>query len=107
MSTEFGPLLRSYRLAAELSQEELAASGGRSALAIGTCERGIHAALYRQTRELDVARLQDPLLVHRLVSFTGSGRQQGDGVGIADLSPLTRYGALQGAVDCFRIPNGK
>src|SRR5690349_17143734 len=47
--TQFGELLRRLRLAAELSQEELAGRAGLSVQAISALERGYRRAPYRHT----------------------------------------------------------
>src|SRR5260370_13315086 len=45
----FGALLRRFRLAAGLSQEELAERAGMSARGISDLERGVHRVPYRHT----------------------------------------------------------
>jgi class 3 adenylate cyclase len=50
--TEFGELLRRYRVAAGLSQEALAARAGLSARGISDLERGLRHAPQRQTLQL-------------------------------------------------------
>jgi predicted ATPase/DNA-binding XRE family transcriptional regulator len=47
--SSFGALLRKYRLAAGLSQEELAERAGTSARGISDLERGVHRVPYRRT----------------------------------------------------------
>jgi predicted ATPase/DNA-binding XRE family transcriptional regulator len=47
--SSFGALLRQYRLAAGLSQEELAERAGTSARGISDLERGVHRVPYRRT----------------------------------------------------------
>src|SRR5215472_9607211 len=54
---EFGVLLRSHRVDARLTQEELAAKSGLSIRAVGDLERGRTASPYRNS----VARLADAL----------------------------------------------
>jgi transcriptional regulator with XRE-family HTH domain len=53
----FGDLLRGYRLAAGLSQEELAMAAGLSARAVGNMERGLTARPYPRTVRLLVSAL--------------------------------------------------
>jgi predicted ATPase/DNA-binding XRE family transcriptional regulator len=53
----FAALLRRYRLAAGLSQEELAERAGLSAQAISALERGVRRAPYRDTIDLLAAAL--------------------------------------------------
>jgi transcriptional regulator with XRE-family HTH domain len=56
-SPAFGDLLRRYRAAAGLTQEELAERGGVSARAIGDIERGVSQAPHRDTVRLLVEAL--------------------------------------------------
>lgn len=58
---EFGPLLRHYRIAAGLTQEELAERAGISARAVSDMERGLRKRPYRDT----VDRLAIPLRLSR------------------------------------------
>jgi transcriptional regulator with XRE-family HTH domain len=48
-SPGFGPLLRHYRVAAGLSQEELAERAGLSAHTVGDLERGVSHAPRKDT----------------------------------------------------------
>src|SRR5436309_2320822 len=54
----FGDLLRTYRTAAGLTQEELAARAGMSPRGISDLERGVRRTPYRGTVELLVEALQ-------------------------------------------------
>ena len=56
--SRFGDLLRTLRLAANLSQEELAARAGLSTQAISALERGIRRAPYRHTLDALASALQ-------------------------------------------------
>src|SRR5690349_25090514 len=56
--TEFGDLLKRYRLAAELTQQELARQAGVSARAISDLERGINQTPRKDTVQLLSAALQ-------------------------------------------------
>jgi tetratricopeptide (TPR) repeat protein len=56
--TEFGPLLRQLRIAAELSQEQLAERARMSADAVGALERGRRRAPQRETVDLLLAALE-------------------------------------------------
>lgn len=55
--SRFGELLREFRLAADLSQEQLAERAHISVEAVGALERGIHQAPHRETLELLIAAL--------------------------------------------------
>ncbi|MBE3561128.1 MAG: helix-turn-helix transcriptional regulator [Ktedonobacteraceae bacterium] len=64
----FGKLLRSYRTAAGLTQEELAARAGMSARGISDLERGIRRTPYRGTVELLAQALH--LTHHEQITFS-------------------------------------
>src|SRR5579875_1574265 len=68
----FGTLLKHYRLAAGLSQEQLAERAGLSADAISALERAIRRAPYRETVQRVAAALglarEDAALLHAAVA---------------------------------------
>jgi predicted ATPase/DNA-binding CsgD family transcriptional regulator/transcriptional regulator with XRE-family HTH domain len=70
----FATLLRQHRIAAGLSQEELAERAGLSARAISDIERGVHRAPYRETVRLLSAALS--LADQSHAAFVGSVRRQ-------------------------------
>ena len=75
--TRFGDLLRRLRLAAELSQRELAERAGLSPQAISALERGIRRAPYRHTLDaLATALALDP--ADRLALHAAAQRRRGN-----------------------------
>lgn len=80
-SSAFGCLLRRYRIAAQLTQEELAERAGVSARAVSDLERGVRRTPYRHTvRQLadalelpDVDRLALERAAHHIPDSTQSG----------------------------------
>ncbi len=74
----FGALLKRYRLAAGLTQEELAERAGLSVRAISDLERGLHRSPQKETINLlaDALRL-DPQNRIALQDASRSGRMQG------------------------------
>ncbi|HEY1297590.1 MAG TPA: tetratricopeptide repeat protein [Chloroflexota bacterium] len=71
----FGSLLRRYRLAAELTQEELADKAGLSARAIGDIERGVRRFPYKDTiHRLALALGLDPEQHSMLVALARRAR---------------------------------
>ena len=68
----FGSILRRFRLAAGLSQEELAERSGLSIGSISSLERGIRRAPYRHTVAQLVAALGLPPLERALFEKTAS-----------------------------------
>src|SRR3954454_10020536 len=74
----FGPLLRRYRLAAGLTQEQLAERAGLSAHGISNLERGVRRLPFRHTvRQLaDALQLSDP----DRAEFEEAGRAWGEPV---------------------------
>jgi transcriptional regulator with XRE-family HTH domain len=70
-TSPFGDLLRKYRLAAGLTQEELAERAGLSAKAITSLERGVNHIPRKETLQLLLAALSlSPLDRERLVAAT-------------------------------------
>ena len=84
----FGAALKRHRLAAGLSQEQLAERAGMTAQAIGTLERGFRRAPYRDTvRALARALDLDPAGTAALEAAVARGRA--DAAGAADAARPT------------------
>jgi predicted ATPase/DNA-binding XRE family transcriptional regulator len=82
----FGDLLRSYRSAAGLTQEELAARAGMSARGISDLERGARRTPYKGTVELLATALQ--LTPHQRSAFiTAAARKRRDTPPSLDITP--------------------
>ncbi|HEX6817837.1 MAG TPA: AAA family ATPase, partial [Ktedonobacterales bacterium] len=81
-TTSFASLLRRYRKAAGLTQEELAAAAGLSARAVSDIERGLRASPHRDTIEMLADALQ--LTDEQRAELTASARR---GRGIASVTP--------------------
>jgi len=62
-SAGFGELLRRYRMAAELTQEQLAERAGLSGRGLSDVERGLHASPHADT----VSRLAEALGLNRSI----------------------------------------
>src|SRR5438477_1099804 len=75
-SSAFGPLLRRYRLAAGLTQEELAERARVSARSIGDIERGVSRAPRKDTVALLAEALG--LAVHERPAFEAAARHLDD-----------------------------
>ena len=74
VASSFATLLRQHRIAAGLSQEELADRAGLSARAISDLERGVHRVPYRATMHLLSSALA--LTDQSQAAFAGSVRRQ-------------------------------
>jgi tetratricopeptide (TPR) repeat protein/transcriptional regulator with XRE-family HTH domain len=92
----FGDLLRTYRTAAGLTQEALAAQAGMSAREISDLERGVRQTPYRETVALLAAAL--PLTPNERSAFVKAASQKRRGVALSVDAASSARGMLSPVV---------